>query len=374
MDIEDHSERELLAGDRGYELELVKACLRGYFDPSAKPIGEVRPDASDRSFFAILRLNKVARIADVSMARSGSNAPGDYLPAAFDAYRRRTLSLNLASLSATFTAAGALRARGLPFVMMKGPVQQKLIYADPFIKPAGDVDIVVGAKDFETAKAALGTVGYSVSSQSASSWWSKFLGEQHMTSPSKPEASTLDLHYRLQQPGSPSPHGTDQFLARRQSVAISGHEVDFMSDMDLVLVASMSVAKALFNREPSGGYVCDVRAATLRLGSDEAGEPLLEHARRAGLLHTVLFGLRAADVLLGPWQGSLPAHSQQALARVGDKDLASMILAPWLPGLKWPKRRHILWDLCGGDSWRYASEGAWLVAADLGRRMVEKPR
>lgn len=368
--IENHADPELLAGDIRNEFTLAKACLAGYFDPSLKPADEDVASVSARPFFELLRLNKVARIAEIALGRGPSKAPGDYLSTAFDAYRRRTLSLNLASLAAGFEAAGALRAADIGFAFMKGPVQQKLIYGDAFIKPAGDVDLVVSRADFGIARTALGTIGYTVSSQSASSWWFRFLGEQHMTAPTRPAAATLDLHYRLQQPGSPSPRSTEDFLARRSPVSVSGQEVMFMSDMDIALLASMSVAKALFNREPSAGYVCDIRAATLKLGPD-AADVLLDHARQAGLLQTLLLGLRAADLLLGMSGGSLSRRAAEALPRVGGDDLAWMIMAPWRAGLDWPKRRHILWDLCGRNPWRYAAEGTWLAAADIGRRIVE---
>ncbi len=85
-----------------------------------------------------------------------------------------------------------------------------------------------------------------------------------------PKSSTVDLHYRLQQPGSPSPRDADGFLRRKRLVEITGTEVPFTSVADTLMLSCISVAKAMFNREPCAGYVCDIRASANRL--DEADQ------------------------------------------------------------------------------------------------------
>ena len=191
-----------------------------------------------------------------------------------------------------------LRARQIDFVFLKGPFQQQLLYDDHFMKPSGDVDVLVSPAGFFPARDALRSIGYEVAGKSRSVWWVRFLGEQHMTRGDGPRPSTVDLHYRLQQPGSPSPRDADGFLRRKRQLEIAGATVPFTSAADTLLLSCISVAKALFNREPCAGYVCDVRASASRL--DEADQQLvLDAAVKQGLDDTLLLGLRVADVLLG---------------------------------------------------------------------------
>ncbi|WP_245513916.1 nucleotidyltransferase family protein, partial [Mesorhizobium sp. M1D.F.Ca.ET.234.01.1.1] len=58
-------------------------------------------------------------------------------------YRRRTVSMNAACLMDSMAINEALSDRRINFVFLKGPFQQHLLYDDHFMKPAGDVDILV---------------------------------------------------------------------------------------------------------------------------------------------------------------------------------------------------------------------------------------
>ena len=185
-------------------------------------------------------------------------------------------------------------------------------------------------------------------------------------------SSTVDLHYRLQQPGSPSPRDTDGFLRRKRPIEIAGATMPFISASDTLLLSSISVAKALFNREPCAGYVCDVRASASRLSTTEQ-QNLLDYATEQGLVDTLLLGLRAADVLLGGAGTLLSERATRILSRIGNEDLLNMVIAPWLSSLRWPQRRTVLWELCGRAPVRYMAEAGWAASADLSRRIFERP-
>jgi hypothetical protein len=185
-------------------------------------------------------------------------------------------------------------------------------------------------------------------------------------------ASTVDLHHRLQQPGSPSPRDLDGFLRRKREVAVAGATMPVISAADTLLLSSISVAKAFFNREPCAGYVCDVRASASRLNEAEQ-QTVLDHAAEQGLADTLLLGLRAADVLLGGGGTLLSDRAARILARIDNADLFHMVIAPWLASLRWPQRRHVLWELCGREPVRYLAEAGWAASADLSRRIFERP-
>jgi hypothetical protein len=280
--------------------------------------------------------------------------------------------MNAACLMDSMAIHQALRDRQIDFVFLKGPFQQHLLYDDHFMKPSGDVDILVSPAGFSRARDALRSIGYEVSGKSRSVWWVRFLGEQHMIRGSGPKSSTVDLHYRLQQPGSPSPRDADGFLRRKRLVEITGTGVPFTSVADTLMLSCISVAKALFNREPCAGYVCDIRASANRL--DEADQRrVLDAAVSQGLDDTLLLGLRAADVLLGGTDTLLSERAKPILSRIGNEDLLNMVIAPWLSSLRWPQRRTVLWELCGRAPVRYLAEAGWAASADISRRIFERP-
>jgi hypothetical protein len=282
------------------------------------------------------------------------------------------MAMNSSCMMDSMAIHGALRDRSIDFVFLKGPFQQHLLYGDHFMKPSGDVDILVSPSVFFKARDALRSIGYEVAGKSRSVWWVRFLGEQHITRTSGPTSSTVDLHYRLQQPGSPSPRDTDGFLRRKRPVEIAGATMPFISASDTLLLSSISVAKALFNREPCAGYVCDVRASANRLSAADQ-QNALDYAAEQGLVDTLLLGLRAADVLLGG-TGAVPSErATRILSRIGNQDLLNMVIAPWLSSLRWPQRRTVLWELCGRAPVRYMAEAGWAASADLSRRIFERP-
>ncbi|TPL81522.1 nucleotidyltransferase family protein [Mesorhizobium sp. B2-3-13] len=373
MALPESSYERLRATDCANEIAYVQACLRLYFAGTAASAGEVSPPGLSVAVVAdIARLNKVGTFVLKALSRAPANDRPAELFQWLETYRRSTVSMNAACLMDSMAINEALLDRRIDFVFLKGPFQQHLLYDDHFMKPAGDVDILVSPAGFSKAREVLRSIGYEVSGKSRSVWWVRFLGEQHMVRGNGPKSSTVDLHYRLQQPGSPSPRDADGFLRRKRLVEISGAEVPFTSAADTLMLSCISVAKALFNREPCAGYVCDIRASASRL--DEADQQrVLDAAVNQGLEDTLLFGLRAADVLLGGTGTLLSERAKPILSRIGNEDLLNMVIAPWLLSLRWPQRRTVLWELCGRAPVRYLAEVGWAASADISRRIFERP-
>ncbi|WP_296744355.1 nucleotidyltransferase family protein [Mesorhizobium sp.] len=377
MAMQDASYDRLRAAGCADEVAYVQACLRLFFSPGTDSVGASHgempvPAISAANVADIARLNKVAVFLLKALGRAAAAATPPELPAWLDAYRRRTMAMNATCLGDSILIHQALRDRQVDFVFLKGPLQQHLLYGDHFMKPSGDVDILVSPTGFAAAREALRAIGYEVAGKSRSVWWVRFLGEQHMVRDDGGRASTVDLHHRLQQPGSPSPRDIDGFLRRRRQVEVAGAGMPLISASDTLLLSCISVAKAFFNREPCAGYVCDVRASASRLSEAEQ-QKVLDHAAEQGLADTLLLGLRAADVLLGGAGTLLSDRATRILARIENADLFHMVIAPWLSSLRWPQRRHVLWELCGREPVRYLAEAGWAASADLSRRIFERP-
>ncbi|MDX8444402.1 nucleotidyltransferase family protein [Mesorhizobium captivum] len=375
MAVQDASYDRLRAAGCADEVAYVQACLRLFFSPAAGAAdlgGTPAPAISVANVADIARLNKVAVFVLKALARGSTGVAPPGLPSWLDGYRRRTMSMNAACIGDSLAIHQVLRGRQIDFVFLKGPLQQHVLYGDHFMKPSGDVDILVPPAGFAAAREALRSVGYEVAGKSRSVWWVRFLGEQHMVRDDGVRAVTVDLHHRLQQPGSPSPRDIDGFLRRKREVEVAGAAMPLISASDMLLLSCISVAKAFFNREPCAGYVCDVRAAANRLSEAEQ-QKVLDHAAEQGLADTLLLGLRAADVLLGGTATLLSDRATRILARIENADLFHMVIAPWLSSLHWPQRRAVLWELCGREPVRYLAEAGWAASADLSRRIFERP-
>lgn len=373
MALQESSYERLRSANCADEIAYVQACLRLFFaaSPGASAGETPMSTVSVANVADIARLNKVATFVLKALSRSPGERPPDLFQW-LDTYRRRTMAMNSSCIMDSMAIHTALDDRNIDFVFLKGPFQQQLLYGDHFMKPSGDVDILVSSSGFFKARDALRAIGYEVAGKSRSVWWVRFLGEQHMIRTAGLTSSTVDLHYRLQQPGSPSPRDTDGFLRRKRPIEIAGATMPFISASDTLLLSSISVAKALFNREPCAGYVCDVRASASRLSTTEQ-QNLLDYATEQGLVDTLLLGLRAADVLLGGAGTLLSERATRILSRIGNEDLLNMVIAPWLSSLRWPQRRTVLWELCGRAPVRYMAEAGWAASADLSRRIFERP-
>jgi hypothetical protein len=236
MAVRDGSYERLRDAGCADEVAFVQACLRLFFAPGAnRNDGRAHmppPTVSAAHVADIARLNKVAVFLLKACARAPTGAMPPDLPGWLDGYRRRTMSMNAACIGDSIAIARVLRDSRVDFVFLKGPLQQHLLYGDHFMKPSGDVDILVSPASFAKARQALRTIGYEVAGKSRSVWWVRFLGEQHMVREDGARASTVDLHHRLQQPGSPSPRDIDGFLRRKREVAVAGAAMPIISAAD----------------------------------------------------------------------------------------------------------------------------------------------
>lgn len=347
------------------EISFVRAKLQTRFGLAIAQRSDRTQPITASNIFNIARLNKIANfLGDISADESGEPFAQELSSLVRD-YRQRTIALNSATLQTMRRAVEALDDTGVEFMLFKGPLQQHLLYESCFAKPSGDVDILVYARHFDRARDALAEIGFSIETRSKSLWWRLFLGEQHLVRP-EPRA-TIDLHHRLQQPGSPSPLAMRAFFDRRQRVELAGASVPSLSLHDVALVAAISVTKALFNREPSGGYVCDLHASLTQVPDSEI-DVFVAEAERQGLLPTLLFGVRTVDALLGA-SSQLSDRAQRILPDIPGSAILEFVITPWQATSRWPRRRAVLWELCDKKIGRYVSESAWASLSEIGRRL-----
>ncbi len=109
-------------------------------------------------------------------------------------------------------------------------------------------------------------------------------------------------------------------------MSVAGVDLPTLSRRKSTLLACMNLVKAIFHREPAGGYVCDV-AAWLHAADAEAVAALLDEAGGQGLRNTALFGLRCAAPILGVEGPALPS-ALQGSAFLGGAGTASALDDP----------------------------------------------
>ncbi|RFC65768.1 hypothetical protein DY251_17205 [Mesorhizobium denitrificans] len=309
----------------------------------------------------VLRINKLSvQILPLLRDRHAK------LAATYNNHRLRTVALNAQCLRSATCAQAVLESRGLKFLLFKGPPQQMQLYGNRYARPCADLDILVQPADFVTARIALQEIGYKVAQKSNSLWWSRFLGEQHLSHDS---GAIIDLHHRLHQPGSPGPATVTSFLERGRMLAIDETAYVVPPLEDVLLICCVNLAKALFNREPCGGYVLDIAAALLRLGAKDRAA-CRDRAAQLGMQGIFLLGMRAVSATVD--RSIVPDSADEFLPSVDDLTLRDMLLTPSLPDMHWIGRREMLWAVCSERGHRYIAELSWAFASEAGRRMFAR--
>ncbi len=353
----------VLGQDCGPEVAVLRRVL-------ARETGDAEPPQSGTAPVDPTRLFELARLNKVSLflLRQRDAIPESCAPILgwLDRLRLQSWVLNRQSLALASEIDALLQAEGIEHLHFKGPLQQLVLYGDPVAKPAGDVDLLVRPRDRLRADACLRAAGLQPMGAEMAAWWSTFLGEQHYQR--APGAPVADLHHRLQQPGSPSPRNAYAMIDRARSQSFEGRDYAVPLTRDICLIAAISVVKALFGHEPCGGYVVDLRAALGKLTAEDL-DLLRAEARRQGLAETLELGCHAVEALFGLPSGRWSSGANP-LRQVQSDLLLRLVLTPWEPDLPRPRRREVLWALCGRSPLRFGAEAGRAGGSEVFRRLL----
>jgi Uncharacterised nucleotidyltransferase len=169
---------------------LLRAVLRG---EAAHPPGE-----NDREFIGLCVDQGIAPLVECRLRACNLL---DLLP----------LAIRSALHQATLEAAAmvrlrerelaiileALAAADVPAFVIKGAALARTHYADPRLRPAGDVDLLLRREDLKRCRLALTTIGYSAANETAG----RFVTYQHhLIAPAGRGAVVLDVHWKLNNP------------------------------------------------------------------------------------------------------------------------------------------------------------------------------
>lgn len=110
---------------------------------------------------------------------------------------RRTAAANLLLGEATLEAVGkTLGAAGLQWAPFKGADLAQRVYPEPEDRPAADLDVLIAAEDFTTARAALEAAGWQALTSGPRA--ERYRREEgYCWQAQRPGATLLELHFRL---------------------------------------------------------------------------------------------------------------------------------------------------------------------------------
>jgi len=344
-------------------LDLLLERLRSALGKSLNPLaGRPSSDAVE-SALALAADNKLLLLVASALDPDLSSVQRDQI----SRYKLLTMSRNTSILHELVRIRSALRANDIEFIVMKGLVQQHQLHGNYFLRPSSDIDLLVADHDQLKSITALSSLEYEVKTTSV--WWRAFLGEQHLVRRGSP-APSIDLHYRLQQPGSPAPRSTAPYLARPASSTFLDVALPTLPADAVPLLCAMSIVKALYHRESAGAHVADLYVS-LKVGAPQAIDSFLTNARAQHIEGTALAALRIlAEIFGGSFAGY--SSSQPILSLVTGRELIRLVFCPTDSDLVWPKRRAVLWELCQRRPIDFIVEAARASSSELALRLFER--
>jgi putative nucleotidyltransferase-like protein len=192
-------------------------------------------------------------------------------------------------------------------VPYKGPVLAESVYGDVALRSFGDLDFLVAAQDFTSARAALEELGYqpSVALTEAAERMLLTTGYE-LSFDSAAGKYLVEMQWRL------LPHfyavdlRVDDLLSRSERAVVGGRNVPSLSPEDLLLVLCLHAAKHLWMRLI---WVCDI-AETLRSQALDY-EVLFSRTRELGVVRVLGVSFWLAKNVLG---AAIPQPAEDLVA------------------------------------------------------------
>ncbi|RYE09996.1 MAG: hypothetical protein EOP22_07005 [Hyphomicrobiales bacterium] len=346
-------------GESDLALAHLTQCLRAQLAGAAAP--EPPPAGVADLAVSIALSAKLPSLAGRYLDVTGQRS------AALAQYAAATMSRNAEACREISSVSRALTARNIDFITIKGPLQHFDLYGSYFVRRSSDIDLVVRRADFATAKSSISDLGYLLST--VSYWWEAVLGEVHFER-AEPVRGAIDLHWHTHQPGVPSVRSETVFFKRTANAILDGQQIPILDRDGTRLLIVISIAKALYNREPSAAYICDLFQSLIP-ASPGAINSFLTDADRQGVGGHAAIALRLVKAMFGDAFPYDPA-SAPVLTSWSSDDLLRMAFLPRAESTAWPRRRELVWQFCGRSPLRYAQEFALIGLSEIVRRIFER--
>ena len=201
----------------------------------------------------------------------------------------RTMELN--NLRSAATLLGLLRVLergGVRAIAVKGPVWAELLYGDLSARTWSDLDLLVGYKQVDDARALLLKKGFEdclASNDMATA--SRRSGNGQIALASSGAGLIVDLHWRLTVSSSSRDLTFEDISARASTLGILGHQVACPGQADVLLISCLAGARDLW---ATVGRMLDLAAQIVRVGDDD-WQRVLDTAKSSGCERRTLAGV-----------------------------------------------------------------------------------
>ncbi|MEL7218372.1 MAG: nucleotidyltransferase family protein, partial [Pseudomonadota bacterium] len=271
---------------------------------------------------------------------------------------------NMSSVASNVRIARILKTHGIESLSVKGVLRSHEVYGRWDIRSAADIDILVRHKDYRQAGEVLLRNGYWAPVSEKSVWWHHYLGEAPYL-PDSANGPIVDLHHKLNQPGTPALKDTDAVFDSSVVRSFGEHELRVIEPRAALMLAATSFGKALRQHEPcltNLHEIAYVRASR----PDLTDESLDQFAKSHNLLRLWHHARETADALFRPSVGNSSRD-----------DVGFVIQDLAVP--TWPQRllhrTRLLWNWTDGGAARplhFAREFGRVRAAMLSHSAYEK--
>ena len=271
---------------------------------------------------------------------------------------------NMANVASSVRVSRILQTHGIDTLLMKGVLRSHEVYGCWDVRSAADIDVLVRHADYRQAGEVLLKHGYWAPVPVNSAWWHHYLGESPYL-PATATGPTVDLHHKLDQPGTPALDNAEFLFASSVVRDFGGYKLKVMDPFASLMLAATSFGKALRQHEPcltNLHEIAFVRASKLELNDDALDAYAAEH----GVLRLWRHARNAADMLFRPSTGNGSLSDIEGVMQ----DLA---LHSWPQRLL--HRTRLLWTWTDGGVTRparFAGEFARVRASMLSHSSYEK--
>lgn len=231
------------------------------------------------------------------------------------AERQRVLGRTLARVADLFDA------RGVPFVLLKGPYLARRLYGDALGREFVDLDLLVRRTDRRQACRLLTEDGFVLDSRTVlgSELTSLFVHGFDFTG----REARIDLHWGLSR--HPSLHVDEERLwSRRATYALDDRPFGVLSDEDEVVFAALSLLRDIERGRPKAKNVVDLIQIVAAIDAHAGWESLLARAdgTRGPLVNVIgaCLDLAAAHDLAPRLSAALAAHAGRRVAGAASDD------------------------------------------------------
>ena len=225
-----------------------------------------------------------------------SSAAGDLIPAHFLSRLKRASVANsqnvLHLIGKQLRVYKLFKEHNIPVALFKGPLLAQMAYGEVSLRQAGDIDVLIGRRHFDSAKTLLESLGYEMSPRLTPPQLASHLSNHCELQFMRDEWFTVvDLHWDLAPRSFVFNLHADDVMARLQPVSLAGTIVETFGAEDLILYLSMHGAKHLWRRLE---WITSL-AESIRAMSALDWDVLVQRAARAHATRMLALGLRLVE-------------------------------------------------------------------------------